>query len=261
MIGRWVRWGGLLLTLGLPVGGAQDGQDSPESLPRLTQAAARPFSVGEKLTYSANVNFLHVGTATMEVVGVDTIRGRPAYHVSFNVRGRMLFFVVDDHYDSWFDVHTLSSLRYIQSIHEGSYRKKRHFEFFPERRTLIDSTDTEDHEEQPSVSDPLDEASFTYFVRTLDLEVGRSYEFNRYFRPDANPVKIDVLRREAVEVQAGNFDATVIRPTIKTTGLFSQGGHAEIWLADDSSHVVLKMTSGLPFGTLILELKQIGKAG
>ncbi len=246
MTGRWLLAGGLVVALA-----ARPTQDATP------QAIARPFTVGEKLTYSANVNFLHVGTATMQVVGIDTIRGRPAYHVSFNVRGRMLFFVVDDHYDSWFDARTMSSLRYIQSIHEGNYRKKRHFEFFPDRGVLIDSTDTEEHNEQPSVSDPLDEASFTYFVRTLNLEVGRSYEFNRYFRPDANPVKIDVLRREPIEVDAGTFEATVIRPTIKTTGLFSQGGHAEIWLADDSTHVVLKMTSGLPFGTLILELQRI----
>lgn len=218
--------------------------------------AARPFpfSVGEKLTYDAKVNFLHVGTASMTVQGIDTVRGRPAYHTVFRVHGRMLFFVVDDYYESWIDTKTLSSLRYVQRIHEGRYRKERHFEFYPDRATMEDG----DHDgEQPSVPDPLDECSFIYFVRTLPLEVGAKYEFYRYFKPEANPVRLDVLRREEVEVPAGRFDATVVQPTIKTKGLFAEGGHAEIWLAADSSQRVLKMSSGLPFGTLILELKRI----
>lgn len=213
-----------------------------------------PFRVGEKLTYDAKVNFLHVGTASMAVQGIDTVRGRRAYHTVFRVHGRMLFFVVDDYYESWIDVQTLSSLRYVQRIHEGGYRKERRYEFYPERATMETS---EDPGEQPSVSNPLDECSFIYFVRTLSLEPGASYVFDRYFRPAANPVRIEVLRREAIEVPAGRFDADVIKPTIKTQGLFAEGGHAEIWLASDSSHRVLKMSSGLPFGTLILELRQI----
>ena len=35
-------------------------------------------------------------------------------------------------------------------------------------------------------------------------EVG-SYEFNRYFKPDRNPVRLTVLRKERIKVPAGEF--------------------------------------------------------
>lgn len=223
--------------------------------PRRPAIAPRPYRLGERLEYNAKVNFLHVGSGTMTVEGLDTVRGHVTFHTVFNVHGRMLFFGVDDHYASWIDTLTHGSLRYVQRIHEGGYRKQRDYEFFPERATF---SDDETPGEQPSVPYALDDASFIYYVRTMDLEVGKSYELNRYFDPRANPVRIDVVRREHVEVPAGEFDAIVLRPTIKTKGLFSEGGHAEIWLADDSTRAVLKLTSGLPFGTLVLELKEIG---
>ncbi len=37
---------------------------------------------------------------------------------------------------------------------------------------------------------PLDDGSFLYFVRTIPLEVGQTYNFDRYFNPKANPVTI-----------------------------------------------------------------------
>ena len=74
-------------------------------------------------------------------------------------------------------------------------------------------------------------------------------------RPDRNPVKITVLRRERIKVPAGTFDAIVIRPSIKTKGIFSENGHAEIWLSDDERHIMLQLKSKLSFGSLNLYLK------
>ena len=223
------------------------------SLARTQAAPSRPWVVGEKLTYDAKVNFLHVGNGTMTVVGLDTLRGHTVWHTLFQVKGRMLFFSVNDKYESWFDTTTLSSIRYRQDIDEGSYEPKRLFDFFPERSTFQEN----EKPEEPSVPDPLDEGSFIYFLRSIPLDTGQTYVFNRYFRPDRNPVQIKVLRRERIKVQAGEYNAFVVQPIIKTKGIFSENGKAEIWIADDSTRMMLKMRSGLPFGTLNLELKRI----
>ena len=221
------------------------------------QSDTRPFAVGEKLTYNAKINFLHVGTGTMTVVGIENVRGRPAYHTSFNVKGRMLFFSVNDHYESWFDTTNLESLRYQQNIDEGSYEAERTYEIFPDRKTFSENGKPE----EPGVSQPLDDGSFIYFVRTLSLDTGQTYEFNRYFKPDRNPVRLHVLRREHIKVPAGEFDAIVVQPAIKSKGIFSSDSHAEIWFSDDSARIMLRMKSGLPFGTLQLELKGIERPG
>jgi hypothetical protein len=214
----------------------------------------RPFTVGERLTYDVRFGPIRVGQASMEVVGIEPMRGRDAYHTRFIVRGGTAFFRVNDRYESWFDARTMESLRYAQQIDQGSYERERLFEMFPERRTF---TEGGGPQEQPSVADPLDDGSFLYFLRTIPLEVGRTYEFNRYFRPDRNPVRVTVLRRESVRVPAGTFNAIVVRPTIKTTGIFSEGGRAEVWFADDSTRRMLQMKSRLSFGTLNLYLRSV----
>ena len=247
---------GFLTVLAIGVGAA-DAEDVRPARPTEPAAQSRPFAVGERLTYSAKVNFLHVGTGTMTVVGIDTVRGHTTFHTAFDVHGRMLFYSVNDHYESWFDTTTLASLRYKQNIDEGSYERERVFEMFPERQTFSENGKPE----EPGVALPLDDGSFIYFVRTLSLDLGQSYEFNRYFRPDRNPVRLQVLRKERIKVPAGEFDAIVVRPAIKSKGIFSENSKAEIWFSDDSLRLMLRMKSGLPFGTLQLELKDINRGG
>ena len=245
---------GFLVVLAIGVAPA----DAEDTHTRQSPNAERlPFAIGEKLTYNAKVNFLHVGTGTMTVVGVDSVRGHATFHTSFDVHGRMLFYSVNDHYESWFDTTTMSSLRYKQSIDEGTYERERTYEIFPERRTFSENGKPE----EPGVGQPLDDGSFIYFVRTLSLDVGQTYEFNRYFKPDRNPVRLDVVRRERIKVPAGEFNAIVVRPAIKSKGIFSADSKAEIWFSDDSLRLMLRMKSGLPFGTLQLELKDINRGG
>jgi len=214
-----------------------------------------PFHVGERLTYQAKVNFLNAGSATMNVEDIEDVRGRPAYHTVFDVRGKVLFFHVNDHYESWFDTTDLVSLHHIQHIDETKYSADRTYDFYPDRRVYV-----RNGVENPSVPDPLDEGSFIYFMRSIPLEVGKTYEFNRYYHLDRNPVIIKVERREHITVPAGEYDAIVVQPIIKSKGLFSENGQAEVWFADDSSRTLLRLKSKLPVGTLYLELKQVESA-
>ena len=66
---------------------------------------------------------------------------------------------------------------------------------------------------------------------------------------------IKVLRKEKVRVPAGEFDAIVVQPIIKAKGIFSENGHAEVWLSDDKNRIMLQMKSGLSFGSINLYLK------
>ena len=215
--------------------------------------AVVPFQLGESLVYDVRFGAIKVGTGRMGVLAQSTIRGRPAWHVRFSVSGGTFFYKVNDVYESWMDMVTLNSLRYFQDLNQGSRDRERRFEIYPERAVYVETT--RDSEEKTSVDNPLDDGSFLFFIRTVPLEVGQSYTFNRYFRPDRNPVIIRVLRRERIRVPAGTFDAIVLQPIIKTSGIFSEGGQAEIWLSDDNRRMMLQMRSRLSFGSLNLYLR------
>ena len=214
---------------------------------------ARPFVVGERLSYNVRVGKVGRGTAIAEIKGVDTVRGRSVLHSVFRVNGSMLFFKVRDHYESWFDPKSLVSLRYHQDIDQGTYERLRKYEIFPEKGVYFDSTKAL---ELATVEKPLDDGSFLYFLRTVPLEVGKTYSFNRYFKPDRNPVTITVVRRERISVPAGEFDAVVLQPKIKAKGIFSESSNAEVWIADDATRMMLQMRTRLPVvGAVVFQLR------
>ena len=215
--------------------------------------AVVPFATGEVLVYDVKFGAIRVGSGGMRVVGIDTIRGQPTWHVRFSISGGTFFYKVNDVYESWMDIYTLNSLRYVQDQNQGSRDRERRYEIFPE--LAIYHEVAKNNREMPSVYEPLDDGSFLFFIRTVDLEVGQTYEFNRYFKPDRNPVIIRVLRKERIKVPAGTFNAIVLQPIIKTSGIFGEGGQAEIWLSDDDRRMMLQMKSRLAFGSLNLYLR------
>jgi len=221
--------------------------------PSLVQGMAPvPFTVGERLEYDVKFSWKSVGRGTMEVTEITEVRGRPSWHTIFTIKGGIPFFRVDDRMESWFDVFTLSSRRFHQRINEGGYKRTRLYELFPERSVFIEN----DKPEEQSVSDPLDDGSFLYFVRTIPLEVGRTYDVPRYFNPKANPVRIRVLRRDTIQVPAGRFATVVLQPTFQSRGIFSEDGRAEVWVSDDDYRFMVQMKSSLKIGSINLHLRQ-----
>ena len=222
------------------------------SWPRLQPRMAVPFDTGEKLTFDVRFGAIKVGTGRMEVVGMQDVRGREAWHTRFTVKGGIPFYKVNDRMESWIDTRTFESLQFLQDLQEGRRDKERFYEIYPDLATYSEKGEVE---HAPSVADPLDDAAFLYFVRTIPLEVGQTYEFNRYFRPDRNPVQIRVLRKETIKVPAGSYQTIVIQPIIKSKGIFSEKGHAEMWLTDDSRRLLVQMKSDLSIGSLNLYLR------
>jgi uncharacterized protein DUF3108 len=217
-----------------------------------TASVATPFRAGEKFTYDASFGFIRVGRGTIELSGFDTVRSRLAWRATMTVSGGPPLYKVRDSTVSWFDVRSLSSLRYVQHLHEGGYRADRDFEIYPERSTFSKNGKPE----SPSVAEPLDEASFLFFLRTIPLEVGKTYVFSRYFQPEGNPVVINVVRKERIKVPAGTFNTIVVEPQIAAPGLFSKKEHAEVWITDDSARMVVQIKSHVTFGSLTLALRR-----
>lgn len=213
-----------------------------------------PFGPGEQAEYEVKLGPFSVGGAIMQVVAVEPVRSRPSYHISWRIEGGIPLARVDDHFESWIDVETLATLRSLKKVREVGYSADRHYEIYPEAG-YWDRLDTGESEETVTAL-PLDDVSFIYYARTLPLEVGESYTFDRYFIADRNPVILHVLRKETIEVPAGTFETIVVRPVIKARGLFGEGGEAEIYLTDDDRRLLVRLNSRVPVvGSLSLHLR------
>lgn len=225
-------------------------QGTPPSSP-----AAYPFAVGEKLSYSAKLGMLTLGSGTLEVASVDTVRGVESFRLRFRLQGKTMFYSLDDVLESWIGTTDLTSRRFVQDFVENDRTTKRHFEIYP------DSGYYREHgreEVRETPSDPLDDAAFFYFVRVTPLEVGKKYTYDRYFRKDKNPVTIEVLKREKMELPDGSkVQCLVLHPTIDTKGMFSKRSETRIWLTDDERRLPVQIRTKFPFGTITLRLKDM----
>jgi hypothetical protein len=227
-------------------------------VPLVARAQARPLEHAE---YQVNVGPFSAGAGVMEVLGREMIDGHDTYHAVLRIEGGVGPAMVADRFESWVDAaawkdkQNVFSRRFVQDQRELGKLRQRTYEFFPERKQYrrVDTDET-----LPLNTDqPLDDVSVLLLARSLPLKVGDSYTIDRYFKADANPIVLRVVRRETVTVPAGTFETIVVRPTIKTSGLFGEGGEAELYFSDDEHHTLVRMRSKVPIiGSLSLHLQR-----
>ncbi len=211
-----------------------------------------PWFVGERLDYRLKFGFFNVGNATLEVLGIDSIRGVPCYHVLFTINGHVGLFGYSllDSLQSWFGVQDMVSRRFWQDTNEKGHLRKRHYEIYPERGMWVRN----DTDSGVTVADPLDDASFFFFARTQTFDDDRVHVYARYFMADINPVTLRRLGRENAGVPAGRFPTVVVRPTFKSGGMFGENGQAAIWFSEDDARLPIRIRASTPIGTLEMAL-------
>ncbi len=235
---------------------AAQQEPSPWAGPVESGVAPVPFGPGERAEYQVRLGRVSVGEGHMEVHGVERVRGNRSYHISMGISGGIPLARVNNLYQSWLDLDQLTARRFIQDQNEIRTERFRHFEFYPEERRW-ERADIDEDGELPT-DFPLDDISFVYYVRSLPLEVGKTYTLDRYFQERGNPVVVKVVRKDTVEVPAGTFNTIVVEPIIQTRGLFGEGGEAEIHFSDDEHRVMVKLSSRVPVvGSLSLHLREV----
>jgi hypothetical protein len=221
-----------------------------------TEVAPVPFGPGERTVYGVWYGVMgRRGEAVSEVTGLETVRGRQAYHLNFTLRGGIPLARINDRQESWLDVGQLYSHRFRQDLHQVRYKRLRTLDFLP-REGVWRQAENQANTGELASDQPLDDVSFLYWARTLPLEVGRSYEFRRYYKDEGNPVIVQVLRRETVTVPAGTFNTIVVRPLIRTSGMFSDGGEAEVYFSDDERRIVVQVKTKMSIGTMNRQREQ-----
>jgi hypothetical protein len=205
--------------------------------------------VGEKLTFSVRYGMIRAGEATMEIAGIDTIRGRPCYHIISKAKSNTVFdaiYKVRDRVESWMDVDFLFSRQYRKRLREGSYRADQEIEMDQEHG-YARYQDGRVFEMTARAHDVL---SAFYFVRTQPLEPGQEFNLESHVDRKNVPLRVRVHKRERIESPAGTFDCIVVEPMLRTPGLFKHEGSLTIWLTDDRRRMPVLMKSKIPVGSI-----------
>ena len=239
--------------------GAGDGDPFPH---------AWPFRIGQEAEYAVTFGPVRFGRMHLRVEAQDTIRSTPAYRIAMEMRGSIPFYRMDDRSVSWLATEPYRTLRFEEIHRQGDYRRHQRWELDHEALTATREDWDEEiqayrpHRRQRDLPIPqgaLDEISYLFLIRSLPFEVGRTYEFDRYFEEDGNPVIVEVLRRERVRVPAGTFETFVVRPTIQTDGLFGEEGQAEVFISDDDRRLIVQIKSRMRRGSVNMYLRDFGQ--
>lgn len=220
---------------------------------------AYPFQVGERLQFAAKLGILRLGTAWMSVNRIDTVRGAESFVFEFGLDASAPFYKSRNVLQSWTGTQDLISRRFRQDLVENGKERKRYFEIYPDSLKYV-------QEQRPgskeSVASPLDDAAFFYFLRTIPLDVGKTYKYDRYFKKELNPVTIKVMKREKMELPGGKEVACIIlNPVVGEEGLFAPRSQALLWLTNDERRLPVQIRAKLPFGTVTLRLEKISAEG
>lgn len=221
--------------------------------------APLPFGVGEELVYQVHsARFGKVGSATLRVEGPDTIRGEPAYLLHFELKGRVGPFNIEDCTRSWLDPQGPVSLRYEKRERHPLSSRFDAVELFPGEQRWV-SADGQSGS-MPTDS-PLDELSFIYLLRLLDLEGGAEISLNRHYLMERNPVLVRLISRESVALPVGRLPTLLVEMRVRDGSRFKGSGLIRLYLTDDAHRYPLRIETSLPIvGTMTLDLEALTPA-
>jgi hypothetical protein len=210
------------------------------------------FGVNEKFDFDINYGFINAGTATMEVKDLVEYQERPCYQIITTANSNdffTAFFKVEDRAESIIDAIGVFSWRFEKVLKEGSYQSDRQYDFDQYNHFTVYKEDTIDV--APYVQDAL---SIFYYIRTQDLEVGKTLYVDNFVDGRKFKTEVKVWEKERVTVEAGTFDCIVVEPLMKTVGIFKHKGKLKVWLTDDRLKMPVMMKSKVLVGSITAEL-------
>lgn len=207
---------------------------------------AVPFGVGERLEYGGKFGFISAGSATLEVAGVEAERGARSWNFRFTTEVSVPLYSNRTTFESWTGTGDWISRRFTKDVAENGRTRHETFRIYPDSGFYRRNDNTET---KATSAQPLDDVAFFYWVRTIPLEVGRTYRFDRYFRAEHNPVVIKVEKRETKEMPDGTkVPVLLLRPIVNEDGgLFHEKSKAKLWLTDDARRIPVEIETNLRY--------------
>ncbi len=226
---------------------------APNAIAAATPARV-PFGVGESFEYSARMGLLRGGSAWLRVEKVEAVRGVPSWHFSFETKVNVArVYKSESRFDSWTGINDFISRRFVKEMQEGGGVRVHDYRIHPDSGFFRRGTDSL---AKPTSVRPIDDIALFYYVRTVPLEVGKTYTWHNYWRKSTNPVTVKVLGREEMKLPDGRkVQAFVLHPIVEEkNGMFTRKSNARLWVTDDFHRIPVQIQTTYSFGTVKLVL-------
>lgn len=224
----------------------------------LSISPSAAFTIPEKLVYDLTWTGVKAGTATLEVVNdKETLR---VISTANSANWVSVFYKVEDRVETVLakgksDIFLARPQSYRLKISEGRHRRDKEviYDHAQKKAVFIDHLD-KDRKEFPISEHTFDPLSVLYYVRTLKLEVGKSVYMDIFDSKKLWNVEVKVLRRERISSILGDVETVVVKPLMKSEGIFNRKGDMLIWLTNDQKRIPVKMQTKVAVGSITATL-------
>ena len=203
------------------------------------------------MEYAVQYGVLPAGKLEIGIRELDTLNGRPAYHIVFRAESNAISTIYDisSVEESWFDAREFYSLREKESTENDKTRTKEYV--FDQRRQVLDRADGD---ESPASPRAVDQVAICLLRAAASARAGMEFVLRNQADPNDNPPRSRCSSRSG-SVPAGSFDISVLDLDVTTDGgPFKKGGENRIWVTTDARHVPVKISSRIGVGSFEAEL-------
>lgn len=246
----------------------------------------KPWKVGEVLHYAVyyKVGYIYIPgvRARLTIVKESNENSSKVLYISGKAFSNKLvdvFFKVRDSISCAYDWKNRVPLWDKKSLHEGNYFREYEALFHNQTRTAtfsqkefngntnkkgVVNKNAKWEEKKGTISKlkPYTQSvcSSIFYLRhnTVSTSIGSSIVIPLFDDGKKNSLKLTVVKKERIEIEAGTFAALVLEPRYKKSGAYTSKGKTKLYVSDDINRYLLKAKSDLPvIGEILVELVKI----
>lgn len=232
-----------------------------------------PFFPGERTVWDITYFGAVAGTLEVKVNPFKYIKDHKVFHFRGYARTESvfsLFYRLSDTAESYMDADNIASHKFTLKLDE-SLQDRDVIEYYDQEAKKVFFWTKLDHKKKGKSEEQFEAAiepftqdalSAFFYIRTLPLENGKTYNFPVVTNGRIRSVQLKVVRRENLVTKIGELPAVVVQPEVILDGVLQKSGDTFIWLSDDEHRSILKIDAKIRVGSVIAYLRELeyGKA-
>lgn len=223
----------------------------------------KAFISPERWTFEVHWGVVSAGTAVLALEREESIRRRPAYKISMDIRsdgmaGQMYPYI--DHTETWLDRNSLLTVLSHKSVREKHYQMDESAVLDPtcQRLEYIEKRLDKNTVKRQTLhlsSGTLDVYGALYYLRTLPLAPDYSLDFPLYTGDKVIPVKATVRRKESVHAGGRKWSCFVVEIQAQDAAAARKVKKSEWWISDDPQRTPVRIRMEIALGHIVAELQ------
>ncbi|NUM87926.1 MAG: DUF3108 domain-containing protein [Bdellovibrionales bacterium] len=230
------------------------------------------FRPGDRSVYDITFFGATAGELDLRVLPNKIVADRNVFHVRAEAKSTSvfaLFYRVNDYGESFIDAEAIVPLKF-QLRQDESIQQRDIVELYDHKKRKMYYWSKWEHKKKGNRLDKFeidipnftqDSVSAFYFIRTLPLEEGKSYQFDVSTNGKMRTVRATVVRRERLQTRAGEFPTIVVKPEVVLDGILQKAGDTFLWVTDDEYRDVVKLDAKIKIGSVIAYLRELYREG